>query len=242
MLHASGPSGYSLTLNVTSSAWYSGGDNWRTVGSVVDDTECKTKTGDPGWRGFHVHQDFMPPETSVESCQWNMNTSTDFHTGVTDRRRDDPDIWYIYSVSYVPGTPCLNPGPKVADKLLAPDGALDGDGNGAGTRALATGARARRPVLQGRLGVVPLPRPRRWWWGRITTIADFRRLITLGHSRSLLLRLANPDTGTTIKAHTLESSIGIVTTNGEEVFLGATSGVAILDPGPLALTPFTTLT
>ena len=168
MLHASGPSGYSLTLNVTSSAWYSGGDNWRTVGSVVDDTECKTKTGDPGWRGFHVHQDFMPPETSVESCQWNMNTSTDFHTGVTDRRRDDPDIWY--------------------------------------------------------------------------TIADFRRLITLGHSRSLLLRLANPDTGTTIKAHTLESSIGIVTTNGEEVFLGATSGVAILDPGPLALTPFTTLT
>src|SRR5947208_14891638 len=142
MLHASGPSGYSLTLNVTSSAWYSGGDNWRTVGSVVDDTECKTKTGDPGWRGFHVHQDFMPPETSVESCQWNMNTSTDFHTGVTDRRRDDPDIWYIYSVSYVPGTPCLNPGPKVADKLLAPDGALDGDGNGAGTRALATGAQS----------------------------------------------------------------------------------------------------
>jgi len=142
MLHASGPSGYSLTLNVTSSAWYSGGDNWRTVGSVVDDTECKTKTGDPGWRGFHVHQDFMPPETSVESCQWNMNTSTDFHTGVTDRRRDDPDIWYIYSVSYVPRTPCLNPGPKVADKLLAPDGALDGDGNGAGTRALATGAQS----------------------------------------------------------------------------------------------------
>src|SRR5947208_14726251 len=91
-------------------------------------------------------------------------------------------------------------------------------------------SRARRPVLQGRLGVVPLPRPRRWWWGRITTIADFRRVITLGHSRSLLLRLGNPDTGTAISAHTLASAIGILTTNGKEVLLRATSGVARWDP------------
>src|SRR5205809_3424141 len=188
----------------------------------------------------------MPPETSVESCQWNMNTSTDFHTGVTDRRRDDPDIWYIYSVSYVPGTPCLNPGPKVADKLLAPDGALDGDGNGAGTRALATGAQSSVTSPQtcitgtswcGTITATPPVVVGAYNYYRGFSPADYLRA-----QQSLLLRLANPDTGTTIKAHTLESSIGIVTTNGEEVFLGATSGVAILDPGPLALTPFTTLT
>jgi hypothetical protein len=142
MLHALGPSGYLITLSVTID-WYSGGDNWRTVGTVVNDTTCtKYPSGLPGFTDgkYHVHHDFMPPTGSV-SCSLNTNTSTNFATGTTDLLRNDPNIWYIYSLTHKPGVSCLDPapGPTAANALLDPAGPLDGDGNGAGTKSLATG-------------------------------------------------------------------------------------------------------
>ncbi len=144
MLHALGPSGYLLTHSVAID-WYAGGNNWWTVGQVVNDIYCtKSPSGLPGFKDkeYHVHQDFMPPTGSV-SCSWSTNTSTNFATNTTDLLRNDPNIWYIYSLTHTPGVSCLDPapGPKAADLLLAPGtGVMNGDGNGGGTKDLATGA------------------------------------------------------------------------------------------------------
>ncbi len=140
MLHARGPNGYGLTIFVGSAFWYYIGSNWTNVGTVVPDADCRTVTGALGWTDYHVHHDFMPPTTSLE-CQWDKNTSANFATGTTNLLRNDPNIWYIHGLTHTPGVPCIKPGPAAADSLTAPDGALDGDGNGAGTKDLATGAR-----------------------------------------------------------------------------------------------------
>lgn len=146
MLHASGtpPFVYNIPLRVTSGIWYSGGDNWKTVGTVVNDWDCTTITGGPGFTRdrYHVHQDFMPPTTS-EKCQWSKNTSTNFATDTTDRRRDDPNIWYLYSIVHRPGVSCIVAGgQRASDFLLRPGGELDGPtpNSGQGARSLTTGA------------------------------------------------------------------------------------------------------
>jgi hypothetical protein len=68
MLHARGQAGPPFTLSVASGVWYSSGDNWRTVGTVVPDADCRTETGAVGWTYYHVHHDFMPPTVSA-TCQ-----------------------------------------------------------------------------------------------------------------------------------------------------------------------------
>ena len=152
MLHASAPPpfAYDFPLRVSSGTWYSSGDNWRTVGQVTNDTNCMT-TGNPnanppippqpGFTDYHVHQDFLPPTTSV-NCQWNKNTATPFANGDKDQRRDDPNIWYIFSITHKPGLSCIPlPGQKSADHLLRIGGELDGPtpNSGQGARSLTTG-------------------------------------------------------------------------------------------------------
>lgn len=144
MLHTTGPSGPRFYVRVTSGTWYSGGDNWRTVGTVVNDFDCETTTGGPGFTRdrYHVHQDFMPPTTS-EKCLWSKNTSTNFATNTTERRRDDPNIWYLYSIDHRPGVSCIVAGgQRASDFLLRPGGELDGPtpNSGQGARSLTTGA------------------------------------------------------------------------------------------------------
>lgn len=142
-LHTTGPSGYTLVVKVSNGAWYSSGQNWWTVGTVVNDINCRKVDGTAGFSPgeYHVHQDFMPP-TQSDNCVWNKNTSLGFASGATNQRRDNPDVWYIYSVEHKPGLSCLKAGgERASDFLLRPGGELDGPtpNSGQGARSLTTG-------------------------------------------------------------------------------------------------------
>ena len=144
MIHALAPNStnvpYDLpSIQVTSTGLYASNE----IGTLQNDTNCKPNTNPPGFTpgGYHVHHDFMPP-TGSQSCSWNQNTPANFPRHITDRQKQNPSHW-VHFVSHKPGVSCFADGPpKLADNLLASDGVLDGDGNGGGTRALATGAQS----------------------------------------------------------------------------------------------------
>lgn len=138
-LHASG-SNLDLRLSAASNGWHL---NWTTLGVAVNDSDCRTTPtpedpdGDVGWTGWHVHQDFMPPNTS-ENCQWDKNAAL-FSTGSTDWKKQNLDHW-LHLVAHKPGVACIVPGPRGSDFILREGGELDGPiaGSGEGARSLAT--------------------------------------------------------------------------------------------------------
>ncbi len=105
------------------------------IGWVTNNTTC------PGFTGYHVHHDFMPP-TFSQYCQWGMNTSVapvdpNAPKQQTDWRKEDDVRHWVHSLIHTFGTACVVPGPYVADFLLNPNGgALDGTDEG--TLRLAT--------------------------------------------------------------------------------------------------------
>src|SRR5437667_7948589 len=135
IMHAQAPNNsgapYSLpSIQVTTTGLYASNE----IGTITNDTDCQG-----GFRGYHVHHAFVPPVT--QSCSWAENTPGGFVFQATDRKKGPQNTAdWVHMLSHQPGIFCDDVGPKSADNLLDPaTGALDGDGNGAGTRALATG-------------------------------------------------------------------------------------------------------
>jgi len=135
MMHAQAPNNsgapYSLpSIQVTTTGLYASNE----IGTITNDTDCQG-----GFRGYHVHHTFVPPVT--QNCSWAKNTPGGFVFQATDRKKGPQNTAdWVHMLSHQPGIFCDDVGPKSADNLLDPaTGALDGDGNGAGTRALATG-------------------------------------------------------------------------------------------------------
>ncbi len=189
MIHALAPNSTGFTydlppLRVTSTGLYASTE----IGMVQNDTGChKGKGFTPG--GYHVHHDLMPP--TIGNCVWALNPLS-FSFQATDRQKQNSSHW-VHLVAHTAGISCVDPGPKVADSLVAPDGALDGDGNGAGTKALATGA---QPSVTSPPTCIP------WtsWCGTITAtppvlqaaFAYYRGMSPLQYFRARQSRLPPP--------------------------------------------------
>src|SRR3989475_4726890 len=135
MMHAQAPNNsgapYSLpSIQVTMTGLYASNE----IGTITNDTDCQG-----GFRGYHVHHAFVPPVT--QNCSWAKNSSGGFVYQATDRKKGPQNTAdWVHMLVHQPGIFCDDVGPKSADNLLDPaTGALDGNGNGAGTRTLATG-------------------------------------------------------------------------------------------------------
>jgi hypothetical protein len=137
MIHAQAPNAtganYPLPpIQVTTTGFYASNE----IGTIKDDSPC---LGGLGWRGYHVHHAFKPPVTQSCASARNTSTSGGLVYQATDRQKGNTAHW-VHVLNHPFGVFCDDVGPKAADNLLEPaTGALNGDGNGAGTKGLAQG-------------------------------------------------------------------------------------------------------
>jgi len=141
MIHTQAPNNsgvaYDLPpIQVTATGWYANSE----IGTVTNDTACLGGTGFTPY-GYHVHHAFKPPVTQNCASAKNTSTSGGLVYRATDRKKGslNTDHW-VHMLNHPFGVFCDDVGPKAADNLLEPaTGALNGDGNGGGTKRLAQG-------------------------------------------------------------------------------------------------------